>query len=92
MNEKTLVELADHPSRAPDSSASRSWKALLLMGNDPEIRYLSWKAAPHVRRHPLGFLSSVKRTNADPVVTSCSWKNIGFNNIGSKASVLQLIP
>ena len=70
------------------SSSSRSAKGLLQVGSDPEIRYLSWKAAPHVRPYPSGFLSSVKRTHAHPVVTSGSWKNFGFNDIGGKTSLL----
>ena len=49
--------------------SSRSGKGLLLRRNDPEIGYLLWKAAPHLRPHPSGFLSSVKRTNAHPIVT-----------------------
>jgi hypothetical protein len=62
--------------------------SVLLVGNDPVIRYLLWKAALYVHPHPSGFLSSVKRTNAHPVVTSGSWRNFGFNDIGGKTSGL----
>ena len=66
--------------------------SVLLVRNDPEIRYLLWKAALYLRPHPSGFLSSIKRTNAHPVETSGSWRNFGFNDIGGKTSGLSRSP